>query len=97
MLFIDHPSLVVRGLHGWVNDEDVWRIDSDDDSRGKGTPGVLVDEERVQPSENRSYGESSPRSSNGDCRTRRAASTPTSVASRPSEQRPTIPHYYYST
>ena len=35
-VFIDHPSLVARGLHGCVNDEDFWRIDSYDDSLGKG-------------------------------------------------------------
>lgn len=26
-VFIDHPSLVARGLHGCVNDEDFWRIE----------------------------------------------------------------------
>jgi DNA-binding transcriptional ArsR family regulator len=26
-VFIDHPSLVARGLHGCVNDEDFWRVE----------------------------------------------------------------------
>ncbi|MFC5135893.1 MULTISPECIES: helix-turn-helix domain-containing protein [Haloferacaceae] len=26
-VFIDHPSLVARGLHGCVNDDDFWRIE----------------------------------------------------------------------
>lgn len=35
-VFIEHPSLVTRGLHGCVNDEDFWRIDSTGNSLGKG-------------------------------------------------------------
>jgi hypothetical protein len=35
-VFIDHPSLVARGLHGCVNDEDFWRINGNDNSLGEG-------------------------------------------------------------